>query len=133
MKPIGGIYNAVFIRQPPSGGCVLKLHDTEAKGLILGQPPSGGCVLKLHSCTYCFLSYRPAAFGRLCVETPCLVCPSCACTTQPPSGGCVLKPIGGIYNAVFIRQPPSGGCVLKQICPICRRGRLFSRLRAAVC
>ena len=36
---------------------------------------------------------------------------------QPPSGGCVLKPIGGIYNRVFIRQPPSGGCVLKQPCP----------------
>ena len=79
------------IRQPPSGGCVLKpagekeaCHDdgpaafrrlcvetqnpTRRWLMAAAQPPSGGCVLKLHP------SHRkgragPAAFRRLCVET----------------------------------------------------------------
>ena len=34
------------IKQPPSGGCVLKLYKTQNCVLIYAQPPSGGCVLK---------------------------------------------------------------------------------------
>ena len=33
--------------QPPSGGCVLKLHILSEKNEKASQPPSGGCVLKL--------------------------------------------------------------------------------------
>ena len=33
------------------------------------QPPSGGCVLKLHHRTGSLNIGMPAAFGRLCVET----------------------------------------------------------------
>ena len=33
------------------------------------QPPSGGCVLKLFLLRQRFRQIRPAAFGRLCVET----------------------------------------------------------------
>ena len=102
--------------QPPSGGCVLKLHS----GFVVigqsAQPPSGGCVLK-PPYIYCSpLSVAPAAFGRLCVETvgkPLKF----ARMLQPPSGGCVLKP-SGLQDAKFlVLQPPSGGCVLKlQLC-----------------
>ena len=57
----------------------------------LKQPPSGGCVLKL------FLDYwktpfnYAAAFGRLCVETWIHVKKKTPRLLQPPSGGCVLK------------------------------------------
>ena len=33
------------------------------------QPPSGGCVLKLVERDVIELDGKPAAFGRLCVET----------------------------------------------------------------
>ena len=36
-----------MISQPPSGGCVLKLHQFEDLVCQFRQPPSGGCVLKL--------------------------------------------------------------------------------------
>ena len=34
------------VRQPPSGGCVLKLPVLPLGWLLRPQPPSGGCVLK---------------------------------------------------------------------------------------
>ena len=34
------------------------------------QPPSGGCVLKLVSVSIHRTTHNAAAFGRLCVETP---------------------------------------------------------------
>ena len=37
------------------------------------QPPSGGCVLKLSALEQKFDYAEAAAFGRLCVETICLV------------------------------------------------------------
>ena len=36
---------------------------------MLDQPPSGGCVLKLLQHHLFRRTSRPAAFGRLCVET----------------------------------------------------------------
>ena len=56
-------------RQPPSGGCVLKLF---LRVLLFGlgtQPPSGGCVLKLSGKIRNLSERKPAAFRRLCVET----------------------------------------------------------------
>ena len=82
------------------------------------------------------LREAPAAFGRLCVETPAplrlegVSCPAafgrlCVETrvgaftgvsrAQPPSGGCVLKLNRSAYNTRLKIQPPSGGCVLKLI------------------
>ena len=55
------------------------------------QPPSGGCVLKLGHCHQGRIIGRPAAFRRLCVETSSLKLQTEA-DFQPPSGGCVLKP-----------------------------------------
>ena len=99
------------------------------------QPPSGGCVLKLRSLHLPPHVAAPAAFGRLCVETPAAACcsgrpiqpPSGGCvlkhekvsihicqSAQPPSGGCVLKQQVGAVWVVALSQPPSGGCVLKQ-------------------
>ena len=60
---------AAAISQPPSGGCVLKQPARRRQIRRLAQPPSGGCVLKLHEYTAGALRPRPAAFGRLCVET----------------------------------------------------------------
>ncbi len=59
----------LYLFQPPSGGCVLKLSDGLFRQLRIGQPPSGGCVLKLLGVGLVLLSESPAAFGRLCVET----------------------------------------------------------------
>ena len=77
----------------------------------MAQPPSGGCVLKRYSRNTVNQHDTPAAFGRLCVETP------------PKSW---IKPFGN--------QPPSGGCVLKQRTHhLAKHIRHSSRLRAAVC
>ena len=57
------------------------------------QPPSGGCVLKHGGFAFDFEGIKPAAFGRLCVETQSLIL-LWNWSIQPPSGGCVLKPAG---------------------------------------
>ena len=56
-------------KQPPSGGCVLKLLTFQKCCLPRKQPPSGGCVLKQLSLQYKPYKTLAAAFGRLCVET----------------------------------------------------------------
>ena len=55
----------------------------------------------------------PAAFRRLCVETPLTAFRLSITTVQPPSGGCVLKHFGRRGRSSRPAQPPSGGCVLK--------------------
>ena len=81
--------------QPPSGGCVLKLYSTDTQidekgqppsgGCVLkqrlrvraddaqNQPPSGGCVLKHDALMVVAALILPAAFRRLCVETPAVI------------------------------------------------------------
>ena len=56
--------------QPPSGGCVLKHHWITSQQRSPSQPPSGGCVLKQLQLAFLPLQRLPAAFRRLCVETP---------------------------------------------------------------
>ena len=79
---------------------------------------------------------KPAAFGRLCVETTLPILTAIFGRPQPPSGGCVLKlkctqfalcieqPAAfgrlcvetisiGLNISTRTFQPPSGGCVLK--------------------
>ena len=58
-----------LIFQPPSGGCVLKQLGRIVATDRLGQPPSGGCVLKRDNRLDVTPYTKPAAFGRLCVET----------------------------------------------------------------
>ena len=77
-------------RQPPSGGCVLKLQVPQINKTANHQPPSGGCVLK-----------HVIAKNITTKEN------------QPPSGGCVLKLYRLIIALHRLAQPPSGGCVLK--------------------
>ena len=55
--------------QPPSGGCVLKQKGSRFYAEKSNQPPSGGCVLKRANRGNLRRDWRPAAFGRLCVET----------------------------------------------------------------
>ena len=62
----------------------------------------------------CLPRREPAAFRRLCVETPHPF-GRVYLKNQPPSGGCVLKQdIVGIKQCDSF-QPPSGGCVLKPL------------------
>ena len=54
-------------RQPPSGGCVLKLILLAFSCLVRLQPPSGGCALKqnsinLNSIIFIFLLYLSTQF-----------------------------------------------------------------------
>ena len=63
------LFLKVIYKQPPSGGCVLKLFITQFTVARCTQPPSGGCVLKL---CIGFLNMKwmsAATFGWLCVET----------------------------------------------------------------
>ncbi len=60
--------------QPPSGGCVLKLRNRHTRNRPQSQPPSGGCVLKHKTPLGVRMRYFPAAFRRLCVETPATPC-----------------------------------------------------------
>ena len=83
------------------------------------------------------LREAPAAFGRLCVETPFFRVHLPQVRVQPPSGGCVLKhdeyegsielELPAAFGRLCVEtaplhtavgrcgvQPPSGGCVLKQ-------------------
>ena len=55
------------------------------------QPPSGGCVLKLHKWEMDYKELLAATFGWLCVETTASKSSAQVSGTQPPSGGCVLK------------------------------------------
>ena len=55
--------------QPPSGGCVLKQRRQFGLNTLSAQPPSGGCVLKQIEDQNKAYEAKPAAFGRLCVET----------------------------------------------------------------
>ena len=155
MKPTNCTRRPKFHPQPPSGGCVLKRGGRGSCNTSGSQPPSGGCVLKHLPYGGRLKLVRPAAFGRLCVETvinPYKISeygqpPSGGCVlkhprvkrismkpVQPPSGGCVLKLGNKICLLVAQCQPPSGGCVLKPLSqsdPIC--ATKASRLRAAVC
>ena len=83
--------NRQNLRQPPSGGCVLKPRNARGYCKAGEQPPSGGCVLKQPG--EILRQQRPeaAAFGRLCVETQNPNLPTVVQNQQPPSGGCVLK------------------------------------------
>ncbi len=89
LKPYPWITMSRHIPQPPSGGCVLKHAFRNFSPCLSSQPPSGGCVLKLKTFQNCCIT-RPAAFGRLCVETM-LQSQRRRRRVQPPSGGCVLK------------------------------------------
>ena len=100
-------------RQPPSGGCVLKRIIYNAVAVTNFQPPSGGCVLKLGSQTPEPLRGRPAAFGRLCVETIVLFLPNFVPSPAAFGRLCVETRVIRADRPKG-RQPPSGGCVLKQ-------------------
>ena len=71
-------------------------------------------MLKLSCPKTIYKRHAPAAFRRLCVETPRHPKPPTPVPVQPPSGGCVLKLIQRYQAEIIVSQPPSGGCVLKQ-------------------
>ncbi len=50
VETVGLIFLQSQARQPPSGGCVLKLLRYYRLLHQYVQPPSGGCVLKLDAC-----------------------------------------------------------------------------------
>ena len=120
-------------RQPPSGGCVLKLHSPSE--LVFGRDPAafGRLCVETSSRTARKSTCPPAAFGRLCVETA--PCDSFSAHSSPAAFGrlCVETALGRAKSCTTA-QPPSGGCVLKQRLNGQQNRRYRpSRLRAAVC
>ena len=91
LKQIRPICRRGGLFQPPSGGCVLKQLTLNGVSITGIQPPSGGCVLKQRMMVSAVGTAKPAAFGRLCVETGLKRKEQEAAQAQPPSGGCVLK------------------------------------------
>ena len=80
----------------------MKLSDVNPDKVVRRQPPSGGCVLKLAEVVATDLTLEPAAFGRLCVET-CQ--PACRCSCcQPAAFGrlCVETAVFGSYGKLPI-------------------------------
>ena len=69
LKPLIIINHINMLCQPPSGGCELKPAQAICFGVPVSQPPSGGCELKHHQLGTKKMPARPAAFGRLRVET----------------------------------------------------------------
>ena len=69
-------------------------------------------MLKLRLVPIGLKNLEPAAFRRLCVETPpgLFGLPGLC---QPPLGGCVLKRCPDLSRFYLCFQPPLGGCVLK--------------------
>ena len=119
------------VRQPPSGGCVLKPSlPTDRQGIEY-QPPSGGCVLK-PSFWQILHSLPSAAFGRLCVETGSGD-PMVSYQETAAFGRLCVETISPISINHNNAQPPSGGCVLKLGKTTSLLPRQGSRLRAAVC
>ena len=99
---------------------------------VFCQPPSGGCVLKqIFEYNVNFLN-KPAAFGRLCVET-FNVDAGYSAGFPAAFGRLCVETIQFIPSIVMPTQPPSGGCVLKQCFPLLSCCYQTSRLRAAVC
>ena len=70
---------------------------------LVDQPPSGGCVLKPDVAVRHGNTHRPAAFGRLRVETAAKAGCFYAAIRQPPSGGCVLKLKAGYQGFKGVR------------------------------
>ena len=85
-----------------------------AKVPIGYQPPSGGCVLKPQiSSTPWLRKARPAAFGRLCVETR-QAAPAAPVDDPAAFGRLCVETLDGDALSKITPQPPSGGCVLKR-------------------
>ena len=138
MKRAEWLKNKTLGSQPPSGGCVLKRQNVDARIRDRLQPPSGGCVLKPPDeppvnfqtqpaafgrlCVETRLPFKrspslvPAAFGRLCVETASAPTPASPICSQPPSGGCVLKLLGRPFP-FFSVQPAAFGRLCVETCP----------------
>ena len=113
------------------GRLCVETFDFHPFSVCLRQPPSGGCVLKPLSSSR-RMDDVSAAFGRLCVETLPIQGKQPR-RRQPPSGGCVLKHQPDKRPRRKREQPPSGGCVLKLQSLTRLKARGDSRLRAAVC
>ena len=119
------------------------------------QPPSGGCVLKHGSLMFLHTNHRPAAFGRLCVETllsaggsvlnrPAAFGRLCVETSmqhslsrenQPAAFGRLCVETSIALRAFSKRVPAAFGrlCVETLTITYALFGLLSSRLRAAVC
>ena len=112
---------------------MLKLACCLLMNGLLNQPPSGGCVLKLENIGAAAEWLRPAAFGRLCVETAVFKAELSGRTPAAFGRLCVETASVTILTPNLRAQPPSGGCVLKQNGEWVLPNERASRLRAAVC
>ena len=77
-------------KQPPSGGCVLKLFSFVRKSKLFFAAAFARLCVETGRCKSNGRSETAAAFARLCVETATCE-PKRVQIKQPPSRGCVLK------------------------------------------
>ena len=121
------------MRQPPSGGCVLKLLRQGRTQGSLSQPPSGGCVLKHRDNKNRQRIEKPAAFGRLCVETLSLCGGIHA--KHPAAFGRLCVETSMLLSASLRLLPAAFGRLCVETVSTTPRVNLptASRLRAAVC
>ena len=75
---------------------------------------------------------KPAAFGRLCVETYAIRSFE-SFFSQPPSGGCVLKLLRHPQNLGIAVSAAFGRLCVETVVTSVKAGDPDSRLRAAVC
>ena len=90
LKPIGGIYNAVFIFPAAFGRLCVETANLSLLRRSADPAAFGRLCVETNINHGLYKTPIPAAFGRLCVETCCLF-PIFEKRSQPPSGGCVLK------------------------------------------
>ena len=89
-------------------------------------------MLKHKGCSGSATSPAPAAFRRLCVETPQAA--SSKMTAAPAAfRRLCVETLSGRACCLTLTQPPSGGCVLKQLRATRKLLLNPSRLQAAVC
>ena len=113
LKPLCHAHRHALRRAATFGWlCVETRQSTALLLFLVRQPPSGGCVLKPVRSISLQRTPPAATFGWLCVETR-LACLTIWQPKQPPSGGCVLKRYQVVGRTEKTKQPPSGGCVLK--------------------
>ena len=81
------------------------------------QPPSGGCVLKRPIKALSVSDGKAATFGWLCVETDVADLAQRG-TAAATFGWLCVETFCLATIALMLLQPPSGGCVLKHLLPM---------------
>ena len=121
-------------RQPPSGGCVLKLRPVVCLNSCACAAAFGRLCVETLKSVILSIPVAAAAFGRLCVETSYL---GAVCGNPPAAafGRLCVETRRPCHQSNTQQQAAAFGrlCVETRRLPSSRLSRHCSRLRAAVC